>query len=831
MVESTSKLRKDVLAATGVDILEDDKKTFRSTYDILLDISKVWGDIDNEITKAAILEELAGKRNANALSAILNNGEMLKSVYDDAIDSSGVAIAEQQKWADSIEAKFSKIEGIFQSISANILSSDSFKNILDSLTSIMEKLESITNGGSGLIPIFTILSALMGATGKGIIDVSQFKSATSLINDYNKSLTQTVEKQQGFMDSIQKTNPSMYNYLSNLNGSQASMSGYASATALATVKTVGLRVAVSILNTVINGIIGLIASGLTTAIMKLINHEENLRREFSDSTEEMKSNIDALDDYKAKVLEVADSDKTEADKLKELGDIKDDLHDKYQTEISDLKDTARARIELTNAIEQQREKELNDYYREYQKQFAKQSEEMVKSKQGEGNTKRARYSSQSQVIDYGNAKNVREDIQNLFEDYGRLSETDGILGGITFKVEFGDSLNDYYQNLLNVSNRMSEIRSTTQNWSKDEEKIYKAVNKRIEDIKDEYYDENNLMENQLEFAKNAAERISLLNPRDATQSLEEWKISLENVAKSDKGYGEGIVLVVNAIDELVDSMIGAEEQTKKVDTAFLSLNQNLSKVSSQAEQVQASINTANEALEDLLKTVENNNDTDKFFSSSEIIDLLNKYPQLANSILETASGYKIEKKALDELRDSKIQEQKDAINAQLLETEALYNATEQKLEAYSQEMAAVKDLATAKLKLAEVENQLALNTLSNASVSGAARLRQANSVGNLINERDALQKSINYFESQKDLDEYKKKILSLKTQLDVLGKTHKNVKDDVKDHTDEINRQKDALKNLQDEMKKAQDDIEDLVELTMKMIMPKGKVRYYWKQW
>lgn len=802
MVESTAKLRKDVLAATGVDILEDDKKTFRSTYDIILDISKVWGDIDNQITKAAILEELAGKRNANALSAILNNGEMLKSVYDDAIDSSGVAIAEQQKWADSIEAKFSKIEGIFQSISTNILSSDSFKNILDSLTSIMEKLESITKSGNGLIPIVTTISTLMTTAGGGLINVNQIKSARSVIDSYNSSLLMGTERQNAFMQEISLSNPSMYTYLNSLNGAEASMRGYATATAATTAKTIGLRVATLALNAVVGIGLGLAIGALTTGITKLINRQKELRQEFADSAQEMKSNMDALDDYKAKVLEVADSDKTEADKLKELGDIKDELHDKYRTEINDINDVTQARVELTDAIDKQRRKELDSFYRENQKEFEKQTRITTIDTGGDGG-----YWQQEWRTYFTDINNVRDDIQNLFEDF-YTDGTDAI-----FSVNFGDTLDDYYNNLTAVSDRMGEIRSRSQDWNKDEEKIYKQINKLIEDIKDEYYGEDHLMESIINDADSFAERLLLMNPKESTQSLEEWKLSLEELARQDKSYGDGITFVVKAIDSLVDSMADEEKQVEYVDDAFSSLEKNLAKIESQTQATQSAIVNADEALKDLLSVTEQNNDADKFFTSSEIIELLNKYPELYNSILETASGYKIEKEALDALRESKIQEQKDAINAQILETEALYNATEQKLEAYKSEMASVKDLATAKLELAEIENQIAI--AQKANMPGAGNMRN---LSNLLGKKQALEQANNYYTAKESLNEYSETISKLKTQLQVLGTAHEKAADSAKVQTDAINKQKEAHKELQDEMKNAQKSIQDLLELTMSMI-------------
>lgn len=61
MVESVSKLREDLLGLTGgrVDIQIDDS-TFKSTYQILKEISEVWDSL-TDVTQANILEKLGGR--------------------------------------------------------------------------------------------------------------------------------------------------------------------------------------------------------------------------------------------------------------------------------------------------------------------------------------------------------------------------------------------------------------------------------------------------------------------------------------------------------------------------------------------------------------------------------------------------------------------------------------------------------------------------------------------------------------------------------------------------------------------------------------------------
>lgn len=77
MVESTSKLQSLIKGMTGFDILEDDQKTFKSIYDIIIGIGEEFQNLSG-VDQAALLEALAGKRQSNALAATLNNIDLLK---------------------------------------------------------------------------------------------------------------------------------------------------------------------------------------------------------------------------------------------------------------------------------------------------------------------------------------------------------------------------------------------------------------------------------------------------------------------------------------------------------------------------------------------------------------------------------------------------------------------------------------------------------------------------------------------------------------------------------------------------------------------------------
>ena len=107
MANSVSELRSELLTLTKgrVDIMLDDK-TFKSTYEVMKDLSEVWNSLA-DIDQANILELIGGKRNANAVTSLLTNFEDAEEALQTAAKASGSALAENEKYLDSIAGKLS----------------------------------------------------------------------------------------------------------------------------------------------------------------------------------------------------------------------------------------------------------------------------------------------------------------------------------------------------------------------------------------------------------------------------------------------------------------------------------------------------------------------------------------------------------------------------------------------------------------------------------------------------------------------------------------------------------------------------------------------------
>lgn len=167
MANSVSELRSELKSLTGVDIMLD-SKNFKSTYQIMKELSQVWSGL-SDVTQANVTEMIGGKRNANAVSAILNNFSVAESAMESAANSANVAWAENEKYLDSIQGRLAQLDASFQSLSTHVLDSGIVKYTVSFLTTIVKITDNITKLSGALPPIAAAVSgilSIMQANGK-----------------------------------------------------------------------------------------------------------------------------------------------------------------------------------------------------------------------------------------------------------------------------------------------------------------------------------------------------------------------------------------------------------------------------------------------------------------------------------------------------------------------------------------------------------------------------------------------------------------------------------------------------------------------------------------
>ena len=138
LASSTSKLREEIKALTGVDIMKDEN-TYKSTAEIIKEIGKNWGKL-SDISQAATLEKLAGKNRASTVAGLLENYDIIDEVIKSAENSDNSAIEENERYLDSIEGKIALFQNEVQEFWHKLLDSDFIKDVIDFGTWLMDFL-------------------------------------------------------------------------------------------------------------------------------------------------------------------------------------------------------------------------------------------------------------------------------------------------------------------------------------------------------------------------------------------------------------------------------------------------------------------------------------------------------------------------------------------------------------------------------------------------------------------------------------------------------------------------------------------------------------------
>ena len=139
-----ANLTKTASTPGGISLFTDDAKTeFKSTRQLLQEISEIYDQLTDK-DQAALLEALAGKRNGQAVAAILNNFDTVKSSLESMANSAGNAEAEMSVAMDSIDYKLNKVKETGTGIAQNLFGNDDMKLILDGISSIGNGLDWLT---------------------------------------------------------------------------------------------------------------------------------------------------------------------------------------------------------------------------------------------------------------------------------------------------------------------------------------------------------------------------------------------------------------------------------------------------------------------------------------------------------------------------------------------------------------------------------------------------------------------------------------------------------------------------------------------------------------
>ena len=157
------------LKSAGVKLRNDDGKSFRSSFDVLRDLSKVWGNL-TDIQRSNITYTMAGGRQMNVFQSLMegmseDGGAELERLLGMAENSEGTT---ENKYAISIKsvtAALDELKSTYDSLVNTIAGGNSIAPAIEGVTGIINGFNNLVSNGQSWVAGLAIIGAALVAFG------------------------------------------------------------------------------------------------------------------------------------------------------------------------------------------------------------------------------------------------------------------------------------------------------------------------------------------------------------------------------------------------------------------------------------------------------------------------------------------------------------------------------------------------------------------------------------------------------------------------------------------------------------------------------------------
>lgn len=155
--ESIAKASNALREYAGISTMANGQ--LRESSAVLSDLAGKWGTLDT-VAQSAIAEALAGKRQANILTALMGNWGVVEKMMQDYADGAGSALRENEIYLDSWEAKSKQLTASWTEFISHLVETDTIKGALDGVIGLVELLD--TDFGRAVVTAGAASAALVG---------------------------------------------------------------------------------------------------------------------------------------------------------------------------------------------------------------------------------------------------------------------------------------------------------------------------------------------------------------------------------------------------------------------------------------------------------------------------------------------------------------------------------------------------------------------------------------------------------------------------------------------------------------------------------------------
>lgn len=797
MAESTASLQKKVKALTNVDDLGGfdimaDAENFKSTYDIILGISKVWKDM-SDIDQAALLELLAGKRQGNALAAAITNMKDAVNVLKASSNAEGSAMKEHERWMESIQAKQKVFQAQYEKLAATFLSSelvtfvyDAGTGILGFLTDVTDLLGSLPTLITAVTPFFDKMTLFRvteykswGGSGVGITpfwsvgkleaanDVNLIEQYQEAIKDLGNSQNDLTKKQMAWNKTIAqgsdwlKASIEVTDDAEKVTGAygqavEASEKGIKRMSLASRAAAVGVQVLNAALNMFVNMIASLAISFVIDKIYELATATERERERAIQAGEAATALSEKITDLASEYMNLSEAVKTDESAKESLIETSKELLETLGYE----GDEVQKLISDYDSLDESIRKATVSALREQGRSLTTQTNALADSLIDTANdTSPGRSLRNINTTWRGKDSDINHKALNALVEAGYISSGEFASKGMGLNFEDVD-LNSV-EGIISAYERLGDMMDIVQNVAGDDNEVWSALSATYEHLTDaiKEYEESVKTQNKnaayavvvnealgKELPKTQSEfdsfRQSLVDSADASNtfagSTEDVEAAIDSVLSSQSEFADFYNTVTATENQASQTVVSVAQQTiSKFRGTVEALKQAVAEYSDTGEVTAATYQkvtalgedyadlfdftngkielqadeldtlaqklvqeagatlAANDATTDqialisklvsgLRKTEEETEDTlasikdlvgvledakeGTELSTLAMLDLIMQYPDLADNIIKTTKGYKLEEAAVWELIEAKKEELR--INELLVKTKA-----------------------------------------------------------------------------------------------------------------------------------------------------------------
>lgn len=166
--EALSKSEK-AASAFGVSLKEIRNGVLvnRDSVMVLQELSKAYvSAAEGDIRRSQLIEALGGKHRGVQVAALLSNWETYEKIMSDYASSTGSAMAEAEKTANSWGGRLNTLTNTWNKFISNFTNTEHIKSLISILTLLVKGLDKLTDSGRGLPILVASISAISALTSK-----------------------------------------------------------------------------------------------------------------------------------------------------------------------------------------------------------------------------------------------------------------------------------------------------------------------------------------------------------------------------------------------------------------------------------------------------------------------------------------------------------------------------------------------------------------------------------------------------------------------------------------------------------------------------------------